>query len=162
MRTLIFSILALVFSTGQAADFDLMPKPDITISFDKEDIDAKTNLVVDITIDPAWYVSSNTPLDEYSFVSYIEVKTNNLNYKDPVYPKPIIKYLESLDAKTSIYKGTITIKVPVFEIKPGFSEQDKLNTAVTFHYQSCNNKLCLAPTQTTQTLKSSQAGYKPL
>ncbi|MCF0215180.1 MAG: thioredoxin family protein [Fibrobacteraceae bacterium] len=133
-----------------------MPPPHISIGYDNGSIQ-KNTLTVTIVIPDNWHVNSNIPVDEFLKPSKIEVGARGIQFADPVWPEPLEEYVEILDLKNKVFKGMFQIKIPVSSVEDGY---DSTTTNVTFHYQACDNSICLAPSQVSAKIDGSSSALK--
>ena len=74
--------------------------------------------------------------------SSIEIAARGIEFGEPKWPEPIKEYNEVLEFENLVFKGHFQIKIPVKAVADGY---DSLTTNATFHYQACDNSICLAP-----------------
>ena len=72
------------------------------------------------------------------------VEARGIEFGEPVWPEPIKEYNEVLEFENLVFKGHFQIKIPVTAVADGY---DSLTTNATFHYQACDNSICLSTTR---------------
>ena len=127
-----------------------MPPPDMHAEYSAGTLKDGGKLVVTITIPEKWHVNANEVTDEFLKPSSIEAKAEGIEFAEPVWPKPIKEYNEALELEILTFRETFTVELPV---KSASDNYDSLGTAITFHYQACDNSICLAPASKTISLK---------
>ena len=103
-------------------------------------------LSVSITIPGKWHVNANEVTDEFLKPSSIEAKAAGIEFGEPEWPAPIKEYNEALELEILTFRGNFTVVLPVKSVDGNY---DSIGTEVTFHYQACDNSICLAPTSKT-------------
>ena len=134
-----------------------MPPPDMHAEYSAGTLKDGGKLVVTITIPEKWHVNANEVTDEFLKPSSIEAKAEGIEFAEPVWPKPIKEYNEALELEILTFRETFTVELPV---KSASDNYDSLGTAITFHYQACDNSICLAPASKTISLKENSASAK--
>lgn len=127
-----------------------MPPPDMFMQYASGALQKGSELIVDITIPEKWHVNANIAADEFLKPSSIEATAEGIRFGEPKWPEPIKEYSEALDLENLVFKGEFQVKLPIDSIDAYY---DSLSTCVTFHYQACDNSICLAPSQVSITLK---------
>lgn len=155
----IFSTIAFTIafaSASNAEEFNMnnMPPPDMYMQYSAGALKTGSSLSVDITVPENWHVNANIAADEFLKPSSIDVSAQGIRFGAPKWPEPIKEYSEALDLENLVFKGTFTVELPIDSVE---SNYDSLTTAVTFHYQACDNSICLAPSQ--KTIKISEQGF---
>ena len=102
----------------------------------------KTTVIIDIVIPENWHVNANVAADEFLKPSSVEIGARGIEFGEPVWPEPIKEYNQVLEFENLVFKGHFQIKIPVKAVADGY---DTLTTNATFHYQACDNSICLAP-----------------
>ena len=105
-----------------------------------------SSVTVDITIPDNWHVNANVAADEFLKPSSIEISAKGIHFGAPKWPEPIKEYSEALDLENLVFRGHFQIVLPIDSIDANY---DSLTTQATFHYQACDNSICLAPSQVT-------------
>lgn len=101
-----------------------------------------SEITVNIVIPDNWHVNANVAADEFLKPSSIEIAARGIEFGEPKWPEPIKEYNEVLEFENLVFKGHFQIKIPVKAVTDGY---DSLTTNATFHYQACDNSICLAP-----------------
>ena len=112
------------------------------MSFSSGALSKNSFVTVDITIPANWHVNADTVVDEFLKPSSIEIAARGIEFGKAVWPTPLKEYNEVLDFENLVFRGHFQIKIPVKSVEAGY---DSLTTNATFHYQACDNSICLAP-----------------
>ncbi|MBO4713075.1 MAG: thioredoxin family protein [Fibrobacter sp.] len=112
-----------------------------------------SSVTVWITIPDNWHVNANIAADEFLKPSSIEIAALGVHFGEPKWPEPIKEYSEALDLENLVFKGEFKVVLPVDSVD---ADYDTLTTNVTFHYQACDNSICLAPAK--KTIKLGELG----
>ena len=134
-----------------------MPPPEMQMQYSAGGLKDGGTLIVTITIPEKWHVNANEVTDEFLKPSSIEAKAEGIEFADPVWPKPIKEYNEALELEILTFRETFSVELPV---KSASGNYDSSGTTVTFHYQACDNSICLAPASKTISLSEIAAGTK--
>ena len=153
---IIFCILALN-AFAQEFNMNSMPPPDMYMQYSAGPLSKDSRLVVEITIPDNWHVNANIAADEFLKPSSITVEAKGIFFGEPKWPEPIKEYSEALDLENLVFRGTFNVELPVDSVAEGF---DSLSTVATFHYQACDNSICLAPAQKSIRLNAHEPGLK--
>ena len=143
------SFCILLFATAVfAQEFNMnnMPPPEVGMRYSAGTLQKGSNVIVDIVIHDNWHVNANIAADEFLKPSSIDISAKGIHFGEPKWPEPIKEYSEALDLENLVFKGHFQITLPVEGVD---SEYDSLTTQATFHYQACDNSICLAPSQVT-------------
>ena len=154
LSTVFFGFALFVLSYPQnvnAQEFNMnsMPPPEMHMEYSAGALKDGGKLSVSVTIPGNWHVNANEVTDEFLKPSSIEVKAEGIEFGEVVWPKPIKEYNEALELEILTFRGTFTIEIPV---KSATGNYDSLGTQATFHYQACDNSICLAPASKTISL----------
>lgn len=114
-----------------------------------------SEITVDIVIPDNWHVNANVAADEFLKPSSIEIAARGIEFGEPKWPEPIKEYNEVLEFENLVFKGHFQIKIPVKTVADGY---DSLTTNATFHYQACDNSICLAPASVGIRIGKNKAG----
>lgn len=148
----------------QAEEFNMnsMPPPDMLMEYSAGALKDGGKITVSITVPDKWHVNANEVTDEFLKPSSIEVKAEGIEFGDAEWPAPIREYNEALELEILTFRGTFAVEIPVKGVaKNGDGSEagyDSLGTEVTFHYQACDNSICLAPASKTIRLDGKSAG----
>jgi len=112
------------------------------MAFSAGKLSSKSEVTVDIVVPENWHVNANIAADEFLKPSSIEIAARGIEFGEPKWPEPIKEYNEVLEFENLVFKGHFQIKIPVKAVADGY---DSLTTNATFHYQACDNSICLAP-----------------
>lgn len=112
------------------------------MAFSAGKLSSKSEVTVDIVVPENWHVNANVAADEFLKPSSIEIAARGIEFGEPKWPEPIKEYNEVLEFENLVFKGHFQIKIPVKAVADGY---DSLTTNATFHYQACDNSICLAP-----------------
>lgn len=131
-----------------------MPPPDMFMQYSAGAAQKGSTVTVDITIPENWHVNANIAADEFLKPSSIEIAARGIRFGEPKWPEPIKEYSEALDLENLVFKGEFQVVLPIDSVE---ADYDTLTTNVTFHYQACDNSICLAPAQ--KTIKIGDMGF---
>lgn len=149
-----FFLLCLVLLplTAPAQEFNMnsMPPPEMSMSYSAGALKAGAKLTVSITVPDNWHVNANIAADEFLKPSSIDVSAKGIHFGAPVWPEAIKEYSEALDMENLVFRGNFNVILPVDSVD---GEYDSLTTIATFHYQACDNSICLAPAEKSIDLK---------
>ena len=154
------SFCMFLFATAALAqEFNMnnMPPPEASLHYTVGTLEKGSNVIVDIVIPENWHVNANVAADEFLKPSSIEISAQGIKFGEPKWPEPIKEYSEALDLENLVFKGYFQIKLPIESVEPGY---DSLTTQATFHYQACDNSICLAPSKVTFGVNSLGVGKK--
>ena len=143
------SFCILLFATvafSQEFNMNNMPPPEASMRYSSGTLQKGSTVIVDIVIPDNWHVNANIAADEFLKPSSIEISAKGIHFGEPKWPEPIKEYSEALDLENLVFKGYFQIKLPVDSVEAGY---DSLTTQATFHYQACDNSICLAPSSVT-------------
>jgi thiol:disulfide interchange protein DsbD len=140
---IVVSLFSFVCIT-QAQEFNMnsMPPPETAMSYSSGALSDSSRVTVDIVIPDKWHVNANIAADEFLKPSSIEISARGIEFGEPKWPEPIKEYSEALDLENLVFRGAFQIIIPV---KAVAEDYDSLTTNATFHYQACDNSICLAP-----------------
>ena len=142
-----FCILLFAASVlAQEFNMNNMPPPEASMHYSLGALTKGSSVTVDITIPDNWHVNANVAADEFLKPSSIEIAAQGIHFGEPKWPKPIKEYSEALDLENLVFKGHFQITLPIENVD---ADYDSLTTQATFHYQACDNSICLAPSQVT-------------
>ena len=133
-----------------------MPPPEMSMEYTAGALKDGGKLAVSITIPDKWHVNANKVTDEFLKPSSIVAKANGIDFAEAVWPEPIKEYNEALELEILTFRETFTVEIPVKGVNG--ADYDSLGTEVTFHYQACDNSICLAPAS--KTIWLDEAGKK--
>ena len=119
-----------------------MPPPEAAMHYSDGALSEKSTVIIDIVIPENWHVNANIAADEFLKPSSVEIGARGIEFGEPVWPEPIKEYNQVLEFENLVFKGHFQIKIPVKAVADGY---DTLTTNATFHYQACDNSICLAP-----------------
>ena len=138
-----------------AEEFNMnsMPPPEMHMEYSAGALKDGGKITVSITVPDKWHVNANKVTDEFLKPSSIEAKAEGIEFGDAVWPAPIREYNEALELEILTFRGTFNVEIPVKGIAKDSNgsemNYDSLGTEVTFHYQACDNSICLAPASKT-------------
>lgn len=97
------------------------------------------------TIREGFHVNSNQPREEYLIPTRVDLLPSELFALEKVaYPEGELKSFSfSPDEKLSVYDGTLRLPVAL-RVKAGASGGTH-TVRLVFHYQACNDEICLRP-----------------
>jgi thiol:disulfide interchange protein DsbD len=128
-------------------------------SFDKVTPGTEFKIGVKINIDPQWHINSNKPYEDFLIPSVLSIDTSmGFRLFKIKYPNSEDRKLAFSDKPLSVFEKEFYIGALVMspaKLKPG-----TYKLAVTFDYQSCNDKTCLPPNSVSDTLTIEVAGNR--
>ena len=144
--------LALGMALAAAATAQRPPKPEdvVQVRVEPAQVEARAGgqatFALVATILEGFHVNSNQPLQEYLIPTRVELITTELFALEKVdYPKAELKSFGfSPDEKLSVYDGTLRLPIAL-RAKDGGAGPHTVRVA--FHYQACNDEICLRPTK---------------
>ena len=139
-------LLFAAVSFAQEFNMNNMPPPEAFLDYSKGALQKGSSVTVDITIPDNWHVNANIAADEFLKPSSIEISAQGIHFGEPKWPEPIKEYSEALDLENLVFKGNFQITLPIEGVDASY---DSLTTQATFHYQACDNSICLAPSKVT-------------
>ncbi len=139
-------LLFAAFSFAQEFNMNNMPPPEAYLHYSVGALDKGSSLTVEITVPDKWHVNANIAADEFLKPSSIEISARGIHFGEPKWPEPIKEYSEALDLENLVFKGHFQITLPIEGVD---ADYDSLTTQATFHYQACDNSICLAPSKVT-------------
>lgn len=120
-------------------------------SIDKISSGTEFKIAVKINIDPQWHINSNKPYEDYLIPSVLSLDTTlGFCLTKIKYPNSQDRKLAFSDKPLSVFENEIYIGALAMspaKLKPG-----TYRLAVSFDYQSCNDKTCLPPKSVSDTL----------
>ncbi len=150
-------ILFAIFAFAQEFNMNNMPPPEASMHYSAGTLAKGSSVTVDITIPDNWHVNANVAADEFLKPSSIEISAQGIHFGEPKWPEPLKEYSEALDLENLVFKGHFQIKLPIEGVDNNY---DSLTTSATFHYQACDNSICLAPSKVTFGLNTLGFGNK--
>ena len=139
-------ILFATLAFAQEFNMNNMPPPEASMHYSAGALAKGSSVTVDITIPDNWHVNANVAADEFLKPSSIEISAQGIHFGEPKWPEPLKEYSEALDLENLVFKGHFQIKLPIEGVDNNY---DSLTTLATFHYQACDNSICLAPSKVT-------------
>ena len=139
-------LLFAAIAFAQEFNMNNMPPPEAGLRYSLGTLNKESSVTVEITIPDNWHVNANIAADEFLKPSSIEISAKGIHFGEPKWPEPIKEYSEALDLENLVFKGYFQIKLPVESVD---ADYDTLTTQATFHYQACDNSICLAPSSVT-------------
>ena len=140
----IVCILTTIVASAHAQEFNMnaMEPPEAEMHYSAGKLSEKSSVTIDIVIPENWHVNANVAADEFLKPSSVEIAARGIEFGEPVWPEPIKEYNQVLEFENLVFRGHFQVKIPVKAVEDGY---DSLTTNATFHYQACDNSICLAP-----------------
>ena len=137
-------ILTTIVASAHAQEFNMnaMEPPEAEMHYSAGKLSEKSSVTIDIVIPENWHVNANVAADEFLKPSSVEIAARGIEFGEPVWPEPIKEYNQVLEFENLVFRGHFQVKIPVKAVEDGY---DSLTTNATFHYQACDNSICLAP-----------------
>lgn len=144
----VYAIFTLAPLTVFAQEFNMnsMPPPEMSMEYSAGALKAGSQLTVNVTVPDNWHVNANIVADEFLKPSSIELSAKGIHFGEPSWPQALKEYNEALDMENLVFRGKFQIVLPIDSVSDDY---DSLTTKVTFHYQACDNSICLAPAEKT-------------
>lgn len=160
LATIVF-ILTTIVASASAQEFNMnaMEPPEAEMHYSAGKLSEKSSVTIDIVIPDNWHVNANIAADEFLKPSSVEIAARGIEFGEPQWPEPIKEYNEVLEFENLVFKGHFQIKIPVKAVADGY---DSLTTNATFHYQACDNSICLAPASVNIRIGNKAGIGKPL
>lgn len=140
-----------------------LPVPGLTFAYIGEEDEVmhlgphqdQVSLKVEITLAPGWKINSTSPLDEYLVPTSLEIESEGLEFRNPIWPAPEKAFSQAMGGDMATYSGNFSVYhrperkggKPLFADKKGKIPQPR--TRVTLHYQSCHGNMCYPPKSVT-------------
>ena len=120
-------------------------------SIDKVSSGTEFKIAVKINIDPQWHINSNKPYEDYLIPSALSLDTTlGFRLTKIKYPNSQDRKLAFSDKPLSVFENEIYIGA--LAMSPANLKPGTYRLAVSFDYQSCNDKTCLPPNSVSDTL----------
>ena len=129
---------------AQEFNMNNMPPPEAGMHYSDGTLQKGSSVIVEIVIPDNWHVNANVAADEFLKPSSIEISAKGIHFGEPKWPEPLKEYSEALDLENLVFRGHFQITLPVESVD---ADYDSLTTQATFHYQACDNSICLAPSK---------------
>ncbi len=97
-----------------------------------------------------YHINSTKPLEDYLIPSRVELDSEEFELVEEKFPEGELKSFSFSEEKLSVYEGTLRVPLRLRakkETAPG-----SYPVRIVFHYQACNDRICLRPTKRTATL----------
>ena len=149
------SLLAIValssLTLAVCAGAQLPPKPETIVKINASPVQfdlprgSEVSLVLLATIQKGFHINSNKPAEEYLIPTRVELPANSpVEIAGAEFPPGELKSFGfAPDEKLSVYEGMVKVGVKLKAKPDAPTGQHKVNLA--FHYQACNDQLCLRP-----------------
>ncbi len=154
-------LLCAAFASAQSfesIDLNGMQPPKVEIRYPEETIREGSLVSVRITIPDGWHVNANIVADDFLKPSTLNIQARGIQFGDPIWPEPIKEYSEALDLENLVFKGTLTVQIPIQKLE---ADYDTSTTNLDFGYQACSN-ICLAPQTVHASLELKSLGQSSL
>jgi thiol:disulfide interchange protein len=131
-------------STGLLDSFNSqsMAEPILTMEYTPGPLNKGSELIVQVILEKGWKITSHTPADEFLYPASIQATATGVQFAAPIWPEPVIEYIEALAMDNSLFADTFLVRLPIQSLA---ADYDSLSTTVKFSYQACNNMICLSP-----------------
>lgn len=96
-----------------------------------------------------YHINSTKPLEDYLIPSRVELDSEGFELIEAKFPAGELKSFSFSEEKLSIYEGTLRVPLRLRakkETAPG-----SYTVRIVFHYQACNDRICLRPAKRTAT-----------
>lgn len=154
--TLAAAVAALLVPQCGTAQF---PRADTVVQVRVEPASVKTRAAspaaatLVAVIQDGFHINSNQPSESYLIASRVELIEAGPFTLDKIdYPKGELKTFDfAPDEKLSVYEGTV--KLPLRLRAKAGTRAGSHTLRLAFHYQACNDQVCLPPAKREATLK---------
>lgn len=97
-----------------------------------------------------YHINSTKPLEDYLIPSRVELDSEEFELIEAKFPAGELKSFSFSEEKLSVYEGTLRIPLRLRAKKD--TAPGSYTARIVFHYQACNDRICLRPTKRTATL----------
>lgn len=142
-------VLLLCFSLSASAQLPVRPEEVVNLSLVPAQAEIKAGQTVTLTLVAAimrgYHVNSSKPLEDYLIPTKVELaETDGFALEKVDYPEGELKSFSfSRDEKLSVYEGVLRLPLRLHAKKE--TPAGTYTLKLVFHYQACNDKLCLRP-----------------
>jgi len=111
-----------------------------------------TEVTLVVTIRKGFHINSHEPLEKYLIPSRVELaEPKHFELVEVKFPRGELKSFSfSPNQKLSVYDGSL--RLPLYLRAKKGTARGKHTVGLTFHYQACNDQLCLRPASREATL----------
>ena len=130
-------LLCAAFASAQSfesIDLNGMQPPKVEIRYPEETTREGSLVSVRITIPDGWHVNANIVADDFLKPSTLNIQARGIHFGDPIWPEPIKAYSEALDLENLVFKGTLTVQIPIQKLE---ADYDTSTSNLDFGYQAC-------------------------
>jgi hypothetical protein len=96
-----------------------------------------------------YHINSSKPLEDYLIPSRVELDSEEFELVEEKFPEGELKAFSFSEEKLSVYEGTLRVPLRL-RAKKG-TAPGSYSVRLTFHYQACNDRICLRPAKRTAT-----------
>ena len=151
------ALASLLLAVGAGAQLPPKPETIVKVIATPARLDLKrggtTNIVLLATIQKGFHINSNKPTEDYLIPTRVELPADApVVLASAEFPPGELKLFGfAPDEKLAVYEGTLKISVKLKAKPDAPTGLHSVNLA--FHYQACNDQLCLRPAKRDVVLK---------
>lgn len=109
--------------------------------------------VLRLLIEPGWHINANPASPDYMIATEVKVApARGVSAGAPRYPEPHDLKVGFEEQPLKVYDGEVEVRVPLRAAADAAAGEVRLGGTVTF--QSCNDQVCLAPTDVRFTIEA--------
>ena len=147
LRFLFIAAALLAATSGANAQLRIRPEQVVTVKLEPAKIEAARSETIHTTlaaeIIEGYHVNSTHPLEAYLIPTRIELDSEIFELVASKFPEGKLKTFSFSDEKLSIFEGTVRAPLTLKAKKD--AEAGKHSVTLVFHYQACNDSICLRP-----------------
>lgn len=104
--------------------------------------DTSSALYLQFELDKGYHiVFDSAELTEEGLTQLVLQENEAITFGRPIFPKPIDYQLQGLETSLSVFKNTLTLKVPI-QIPAIIKAQEGCTISGSFYYQACDHQKC--------------------
>lgn len=111
-------------------------------------------LQVRVLIPQPWHLTSHVPEDEFLIPLEAKIQAKDIQFGAPIYPKPTIQRLETLDINGSYFEDSLIVGFEILKL----SEASWTQLKFKLYYQACTHSICLSPREESMTYGKAISG----
>ena len=138
--------LSLCLALAASAQFRVRPEQVVNLKLNPAQVELTNGKPASLTllakIMKGYHINSNKPLEEYLIPTRVELNSDLFEIKEK-FPKGELKSFSFSEVKLSVYEGTLRLPLELRAKKTATKGAHTLK--LTFHYQACNDRICLRP-----------------
>lgn len=148
-RPTITVAMVLLVALGAAAQLRIRPEQVVTLKLQPARVEAGRTEPFRATlrahIMEGYHLNSTKPLEKYLIPTRVEIQSEQFELVSVHFPEGELKSFSFSEEKLSVFDGTLSAPL-TFKAKKSTLPGD-YTVKIIFHYQACNDRLCLRPTK---------------